>query len=116
MKRWLSLLAGFGCLALIAMSFRGTSHKQKLQPLATTSAAGQQPAKLPADAIVLSLADGADVTPPFIVREDASAAGGVALVLPTGSKTKERNGTAKVSVNIPSAGTWHAWARVRWSN
>ena len=116
MKRVLAIVAGLGCFALVASSVFVHSPKQSLEPLNVSGSTGQQPAKLPADALVLTLADGVEVVPPFQIRDDASAAGGVALVLTTGSKTKEHKGQAKLSVTIPVEGTWHAWARVRWSN
>jgi hypothetical protein len=116
MKRALAVVVGMGCFALIGVALLKPSPKNRLQPLAAMNASGQKPTKLPADALVLTLADGVEVVAPFQIRDDASAAGGVALVLPGGSKTKDHTGRASLSVTIPTPGTWQAWARVRWTN
>ncbi|HYG73747.1 MAG TPA: hypothetical protein VEK08_01840 [Planctomycetota bacterium] len=119
MKRTVVFLAGFMSCMLLGVAFllpSGGNKRRTLEPLTTATPAGKQSSKLPADAIVLTIADGAEVSAPLVVREDASAAGGVSLALPAGGRTKERKGRAVLNLTIPKDGTWQAWARVRWKD
>lgn len=118
MKRLIVFTAGFMCAMMLGVILFLPPAKQQrsLEPLSTEAHANRQPAKLPTDAIVLSIADGAEVTAPLVVREDASAVGGVALVLPAGAKSKDKKGNAVLNLTVPKDGTWQAWARVRWKD
>ena len=52
---------------------------------------------LPKDAIVLTVADGAEVVAPFLIHSESGAVGGIAAFQPKGSRTDEHPGKVKFS-------------------
>jgi len=113
------------CLCGLVASFfvrRERKPREALQPLLLSAADGPTARPLPDDALVVTLADGAELVTPFALREDASAVGGVALALPKGAGTRRHTGRAAVALNVPErpaapasgAAKYHAWARVYW--
>ena len=102
---------GFAALFMRALS-------AKPQPLESSSgdgsANGDAKSALPKDTFILSIAEGAEVAAPFILRENAAAVGGIALVLPKGTRTDEHKGKARLTLNSQTAGSYNAWARGLW--
>ncbi len=107
-------------LALIIVLFVVVPVWQSLPPLnyvplQRSSDAGSRET-LPANSVVLNVAECAELTAPFVVRADASAACGKVAVLPEGGGSEELAGRIALTVDCPSAAARHAWARVRWND
>ncbi|MEI6234265.1 MAG: hypothetical protein WCT04_14530 [Planctomycetota bacterium] len=87
--------------------------KSSRKPL--TSASSTRPAMpLPADAIVLTVADGAEVVAPFTIHDEDGAVGGVAAFQPKGSKTDAHVGKVKLTAKVAVAGSYTAWLHAKW--
>ena len=72
--------------------------------------------QLPVGTIALSAADASSVTAPFVLREDATAADGVAIVLLEGAGTRRKSGAAQFNVPVTNTANYTIWARTRWEN
>jgi hypothetical protein len=70
----------------------------------------------PADAIVINVSQAASPRPPFVLRDDPSAANGKALFLPKGTTAPQRRGGATFNFSVPAAGTYHAWVHALWQD
>jgi hypothetical protein len=86
-------------------------EEDTVEPLRAPS---EPPREAPEGAVVRNAADAVRVRAAFRLQPDAAAPGGAILVLPEGAGTDARAGRAELEVEIPAAGRYHAWARVRW--
>ncbi|MCY3019264.1 MAG: hypothetical protein NTW87_09590 [Planctomycetota bacterium] len=103
MKRWLFVLPILLCLVALGVWLGSAAReRQELEPLVLTTGLSAPAAALPADALVLTVADGVALVPPFALRQDSSAAGGMTLVLPKGTGTRERTGRARLMLEVPA--------------
>ncbi len=82
-------------------------------PLESVSA-GRPAMPLPKDAIVLTVADGAEVVAPFLIHDESGAVGGIAAFQPKGSHTDEHTGKVKFTAKTEDAGTYIAWVHAKW--
>ena len=82
-------------------------------PLESASA-GRPAMPLPKDAIVLTVADGAEVVAPFLIHDESGAVGGIAAFQPKGSRTDEHTGKVKFTAKSEEAGTYIAWVHAKW--
>ncbi|HEY3324076.1 MAG TPA: hypothetical protein VGP72_26725 [Planctomycetota bacterium] len=119
MKRLLAIvfvlaLVGSAIVVRHAQVSAPEKKTEVLEPLRVEAAGEKTASRLPADAVVLTLADGASITPPFAMRHDPAAAGGQALTLANGARTRDRRARAQLSLETKNEGTWQAWAHVRW--
>ncbi len=69
--------------------------------------------ELPDGSVVVHVKDAERISPPFELVANASAVGGTALLAPVGSPAEGR-GRARLSVELPRPGTYHAWVRGLW--
>ena len=98
-------------LPLILVVLPGCGENlEAILPPGAGAAAG---AGLPEDAVILNLAE-ATVRAPFVLQEDAAAAGAMALVLPKGARSADGQGRALLKMEVKAAGSYYAWAHVRW--
>jgi hypothetical protein len=51
---------------------------------------------------------------PFVIRRDADASGSQAVVLSEGAGTTAKSGRISCSLQVPAAGEYAVWARVKW--
>ena len=135
MKRLAIPVAVLLCLGALAAALFISSggEAELLEPLQVAAGGGPETRALPADALVLTIAEGVEATAPFVLRENPSAIGGVALVLPKGTATREHRGKVKLILNVPPDSTtsvplvekghgrdargavkYNAWARAYW--
>lgn len=113
---WRGLLAACaaGCAALAAVGFTMLGPSNELRPLLSGAANSDSQIALPKDTIIASISEGAEIVAPFLLHENSSASGGMALVLPKGTRTPEHKGKATLTVNAASEGPYFAWARAHW--
>lgn len=71
---------------------------------------------LPAGTVVLQASEAASIEAPFALHAEATAASGVAVVLPEGAGSPAQQGAARFTVPIERPGRYLAWARARWDN
>ncbi len=97
---------------LVLRSVFATS-RPKITPL-ISAGGGKPPAPLPKDAIVLTVADGAEAVAPFVVHDESGAVGGIAAFQPKGTRNDEHIGRVKFSAKAAIAGSYTAWVRGKW--
>ena len=135
MKRWAIPIAVVLCLGWLAATrfFSSAGEAELLEPLQVAAGGGSETRVLPSDALVFTIAGGVEVVAPFVLHEDPSAVGGVALALPKGAGSRGHKGRAKLVLSVPQSGTasvppvqephgqdaratgkYHGWARVYW--
>ena len=86
-----------------------------VRPVPLESASNGRPAMpLPKDAVVVTVADGAEVAAPFLIHDESGAVGGIAAYLPKGSRTEAHSGKVKFTAKIAEAGTYTAWLHAKW--
>lgn len=115
MKTFL-ILAGvaFAIMLLLAGGAIFYFLKSTLRTPLESASAGKPAMPLPKDAIVLTVADGAEVVAPFLIHDESGAVGGIAAFQPKGSRTDEHSGKVKFSAKIQDAGIYIAWVHAKW--
>lgn len=119
MKRWAVFLIVVSAAALwlgAPFSPPGGGKREGLEPLEVAGGGGPETRALPGDALVVTLAESAELVAPFVLREDPTAVGGRALALPKGSGSKDHRGRARLVLSVPGKGGGKCcvWARVYW--
>jgi len=110
---WIALFCisiGTAGLAIVSVRPRAGGETQPLQALITATNTAKA---LPDGTLVVSLADGAEVTAPYVLRESTLAVGGMSLILPKGARSHSLTGRANLVVKA-TAGEYQLWARTLW--
>lgn len=100
-------VAGAGSLVFLVL------YKRSSTPLRTANN-GKPAAPLPKDALVLTVSEGAEVSAPFQIHDEAGAVGGTAAFMPKGSRTEEKKGRVIFNVKSETAGTFQAFVHAKW--
>ena len=115
-----TVLVGLGLLYRPSLETSGTSGtpstQEGLVPVEADEKVVVSDKALPQDAIAVNLAPVARLEPPFALSADATAAGGMAVVLPAGTRDKERSSRARIPFQVTSPGNYTVWLRAFWRN
>ena len=116
MRRWFLGIVGLSVAAFAVVVMTTARRPEQLEPEALVTAApvdAPGPAPL-ASAVVLHVKDATSVEAPFELRDDATAACGVALGAPLSAGSPKKPGRATFALEVTQAGKYHAWVRGRW--
>ena len=118
MRRWFLGIVGLSVAAFAVVVMTTARRPEQLEPEALVTAApvdAPGPAPL-ASAVVLHVKDATSVEAPFELRDDATAACGVALGAPLSAGSPKKPGRATFALEVTQAGKYHAWVRGRWGD
>ena len=117
MRRWLFGFAVVGVMAVFCLPMLRSKPgrgEARLNPLSGSGTPVDGAVKLPQDAILVNASTATYLVAPFLLKEEAAACGGVALMVTKGSGTKTRSGRAQMKFEAVAAGKYQAWARALW--